>query len=164
MSVAALNTATASASVTQESIFQDDNQVLANPPATLQELRALGVQRVRVNVAWASIAPQSNSTHRPKHFHATDPAAYPSGGWGPYDAVARAAAADGISLDFTLDAPAPLWATGRGAPRSATGYFRSDWKPSAREFGYFVKAVGRRYDGSYTPHGSATPLPRINFW
>jgi hypothetical protein len=163
LSLAALRAAPAAASSTQESIFQDDNQVLVNPIATLQQLRDLGVQRVRVNVAWALLAPQANSTHRPKHFNATDPAAY-GNRWAAYDAVVRDAAADGISLDFTLDAPAPLWATGRGAPRGTTGYFRADWEPSAKEFGYFVKAVGTRYDGSYKPRGSSSALPRVNFW
>jgi hypothetical protein len=156
--------ASATASVTQESIFQDDTAVLANPAGSLLVLRDLGVQRVRINVAWASIAPQATSTHRPKGFNATDPAAYPASGWARYDAVVRAAKADGLSLDFTLDAPAPLWATGSGAPRGTTGYFRADWEPSAKEFGLFVKAVGTRYDGSYKPKGSATALPRINFW
>ncbi len=164
LSVAALDAATAAASVTQESIFQDDTQVLANPTGTLQRLRELGVQRVRVNVAWATIAPQPNSTKRPKGFNAIDPAAYPASGWARYDAVVRAAAAAGISLDFTIDAPAPLWATGTGVPRGTTGYFRADWEPSAKEFGYFVKAVGTRYDGSYKPKGSSTALPRVNFW
>jgi hypothetical protein len=164
LSLATLGAAPAGASTTQESIFQADNQVLGNPTGTLQELRSLGVQRVRINVAWGSIAPHATSTHRPKRFSATDPAAYPAAGWAPYDAVVRAAASVGISLDFTLDAPAPLWATGGGAPRGTTGYFRADWNPSAREFGYFVKAVGTRYDGSYRPRGQSTPLPRINFW
>ena len=119
---------------------------------------------VRVNVTWNAIAPSALSTKRPKGFNATNPAAYPAGGWAPYDAVVRAAAADHIALDFTLNGPAPLWATGSGAPKGTTGYFREDWEPSAKEFGYFVKAVGTRYSGSYKPAGSATALPRVSFW
>jgi hypothetical protein len=164
LSAVAIHAAPAGASTTQESIFQDDNQLLADPAGTLQTLRDLGVQRVRVNVTWSAIAPQSGSTSRPKRLQATDPAAYPAGGWAPYDAVVRAAAADDIGLDFTIDGPAPLWATGSGAPRGTTGYFRADWEPSPKEFGYFVTAVGTRYDGSYKPRGSATALPRVSFW
>ena len=108
----------------------------------MQTLRDLGVTRVRVNVTWNEIAPSPHSTRRPKGFNAINPAAYPAGGWAPYDAVVRAAAADGIGVYFTLNAPAPLWATGSGAPKGTAGYFREDWEPSAKEFGYFVKAVG----------------------
>ena len=125
----------------------------------MQTLRDLGVTRVRVNVAWGEIAPSPNSTRRPKGFNAINPAAYPAAGWAPYDAIDRAATTDGIGVFFTLDAPAPLWATGSGAPKGTAGYFRDDWEPSAKEFGYFVKAVGTRYDGSYQPAGSATPCP-----
>jgi hypothetical protein len=160
----ALHAAPAAASNSQVAVFQADNQVLTNPTAALQTLRELGVGMVRVNVAWNSIAPSANSTHRPKGFNAADPGAYRAAGWGPYDAVARVAATYHIALDFTVNGPAPLWATGSGAPRGTTGYFRADWEPSAKEFGSFVKAVGTRYSGHYKPHGSATALPRIGFW
>jgi hypothetical protein len=162
--IAAIYAAPASASNTQVAVFQADGQVLTNPTGTLQTLRDLGVGMVRVNVTWNQIAPSALSTHRPKGFNASNPGAYAAGGWAPYDAVVRAAAADHITLDFTLNGPAPLWATGSGAPRGTTGYFREDWKPSAKEFGLFVKAVGTRYSGSYKPAGSATALPRVSFW
>ena len=164
LSAAAIQAASAAASITQEAIFQDDNALKANPVGTMQTLRDLGVTRVRVNVAWGEIAPSPNSSRRPNRFSAINPAAYPAAGWASYDAIDRAAAADGIGVFFTLDAPAPLWATGSGAPKGTAGYFRDDWEPSAKEFGYFVKAVGTRYDGSYKPAGSATALPRISFW
>ncbi len=162
--IAAIYAAPASASNTQVAVFQADGQVLTNPTGTLQTLRDLGVGMVRVNVTWNQIAPSALSTHRPKGFNASNPGAYAAGGWAPYDAVVRAAAADHITLDFTLNGPAPLWATGSGAPRGTTGYFREDWEPSAKEFGLFVKAVGTRYSGSYKPAGSPTALPRVSFW
>ncbi len=164
LGIAAIYAAPAAASTSQVAVFQADGQVLNNPTGTLQTLRDLGVGMVRVNVTWNAIAPSPLSTKRPKGFDATNPAAYPAGGWGPYDAVVRAAAAYHIALDFTLNGPAPLWATGSGVPKGTTGYFREDWEPSAKEFGYFVKAVGTRYDGSYKPAGSATALPRVSFW
>ena len=164
LSVVAVNAAPAAASTTQTSVFQADPQVLGNPAGTLQQLRDLGVNMIRVNVTWNAIAPSPLSTKRPAGFNATNPASYAAGGWAPYDAVVRDAAADHIAVDFTVNGPAPLWATGSGAPKSATGYFREDWEPSAKEFGYFVKAVGTRYDGSYKPAGSATALPRVSFW
>ena len=164
LGLAALHAAPATASLTQEAIFQDDNQLKANPTGTMQTLRDLGVNRVRVNVAWNAIAPAPLSTRRPSHFNAIDPAAYSASGWAAYDAIVRAAAADHVGVDFTVDGPAPVWATGSGAPRSATGYFRADWEPSAKEFGYFVQAVGTRYNGSYKPGPSSTVLPRVDFW
>jgi hypothetical protein len=162
--LAALHAGPALASTTQEAIFQDDNALKANPTGTMQTLRDLGVTRVRVNIAWGEIAPSPNSSKEPKGFKATNPGAYAAGDWAPYDAIDRAAEADGIGIFFTLDGPAPLWATGSGAPKGTTGYFRDDWEPSDKQFGYFVKAVGTRYDGSYKPAGSATALPRVSFW
>ncbi len=164
LGIAAIYAAPAAASTSQVAVFQADGQVLSNPTGTLQTLRDLGVGMVRVNVTWNAIAPSALSTKRPNGFDATNPAAYPSGAWAPYDAVVRAAAADHIALDFTLNGPAPLWATGSGAPKGTTGYFREDWEPSAKEFGYFVKAVGARYSGSYKPAGTSTALPRVSFW
>jgi hypothetical protein len=164
LSIAAIYAAPASASNTQVAVFQADGQVLGNPAGTLQTLRNLGVSMIRVNVTWNAIAPSPLSTKRPNGFDATNPAAYSSSGWGPYDAFVRVAAADHIAVDFTLNGPAPLWATGSGAPKGTTGYFREDWEPSAKEFGFFVKAVGTRYSGSYKPAGSSTALPRVSFW
>ena len=164
LSLAAINAAPVAASTTQVSVFQADPQVLANPTGTLQTLRDLGVNMVRVNLTWNQIAPSALSTHRPAGFNAIDARAYPAGGWAPYDAVVRAAATYHIALDFTLNGAAPLWATGSGAPKGTTGYFREDWEPSAKEFGFFVKAVGTRYSGSYKPAGSSTALPRVSFW
>ncbi len=164
LSVAALHAAPAAASITQASLFQDDNQLKANPNGTMQILRDLGVNRVRVNLTWNTVAPAPTSTHRPKGLNATDPAAYAAAAWAPYDAIVRAGATYGVGIDFTIDGPAPLWATGSGAPRGTTGFFRAAWQPSAREFGFFVRAVGTRYSGTYKPRGSSTELPRVNFW
>jgi hypothetical protein len=160
----ALHVSPAAASTTQESIFQDDNQLKANPAGTMQTLRDLGVQRVRVNLSWNTVAPAASSTKRPKNFNAADPAAYPAAGWAPYDAIVRAGETYGVEIDFTVDGPAPLWATGRGAPKGTTGFFLAAWQPSAKEFGLFVRAVGTRYSGTYKPRGSATAVPRVNFW
>ena len=164
LSFAALHAAPAVASTTQESIFQDDNQLKANPAGTMQVLRDLGVQRVRVNLTWNTVAPSPGSTKRPKGFNASDPAAYPAAGWAPYDAIVRAGQTYGVGIDFTINGPAPLWATGSGAPKGTTGDFRAAWQPSAKEFGLFVHAVGTRYSGSYKPRGSSSALPRVNFW
>jgi hypothetical protein len=146
---------TASASTTQEAILQDDAALHSNPLGTLMQMRSLGVTRVRVGVYWANIAPGSHSTRRPAHFTATDPAAYPARNWGIYDTIVRDAQLEGINVYFVVVGPAPRWANGSGIPR---GGLAGPWKPSAKEFGSFVTALGTRYSGSYSA------LPKVSFW
>src|SRR5690242_16680626 len=59
-------------------MFQEDAQVLSHPRRALKTLRSLGVDVIRLNVPWASIAPDVRSTSRPAQFNASDPAAYPA--------------------------------------------------------------------------------------
>ncbi len=151
----------AAASSTQEAIFQDDGFLSQNPAGGLATLRGLGVTRVRVAVAWSRIAPQPTAKSAPKGFKAADPAAYSASNWSFLDQVAEHAKADGISLDFLITGPSPRWAEGRGAP---AGNAFASWKPSAADFGSFVKAVGTRYSGTYTPRGASAPLPAVTFW
>src|SRR5207237_5078436 len=83
--------------------------------------------------------------------------------WSIYDTIVRDAAARGIALYIAVGGPAPRWAAGKGAPPHAP-YGGADWRPSAPQFGSFVRAVARRYDGRYRPAGSSALLPRISFW
>ncbi len=164
ISLLALQSAPALASGSQQAIFEDDNAVLNNPGGTLPILGQLGVSRVRVLVQWDSIAPGPLSHHAPPGFDASNPAAYPAANWARYDTLVRAAQAAGIQLFFTLTGPAPVWATGPGFPAHTSSIISPGvWKPSAREFGRFVAAIGRRYSGAYAPRGH-TPLPRVSFW
>ena len=158
----------AAASTSQEATFQDDALLRADPAGTLDRLRQLGVTRVRVFVTWSSIAPDPLSTRRPRHFVASDPASYPAAKWALWDTIVRAAATRSIGLDMVLTGGAPLWATGRDAPPPRR--LRSQWKPSAREFGQFVRAIGERYSGDYDPEArkldpaSANDLPPVDYW
>lgn len=158
-----------------ESIFEDDRLLIYQPmtPAgnatverTLQTLRGLGVDRLRLIVSWYYIAPAGDSPSPPAGFPAGDPAAYPPANWAPYDRIDRLAQAAGIGVDFDLSGPGPLWAMHPGAPNGKTSlhYF-----PSAADFEQFVAAVGRRYDGSYRPSSgplaaASRPLPRVSYW
>jgi hypothetical protein len=144
-----------------QSIFQADPQLLADPAGTLDTLRRLGVDTVRVFVQWYAVAPDARSRARPGGFDASNPAAYPAAAWSRYDAIVRAAVSRGIAVDLTLTGPPPLWASGPGAPDAAA---HPQWRPSAPEFGAFVRAVATRYNGGYTPPGATSPLPRIGFW
>lgn len=160
-------TGSARASTTLEAWMQDDPAVLSNPLSTLQAMRELGVDRVRLSVRWAEIAPDPNSTHRPTGFDGSDPASYPAMNWAPFDQVVQDAQQLGIGLDFDLLGGVPRWAEGRGVPRSV---LNTTWEPSARDFGAFVRAVATRYSGSYNPTtdsldpGDPDDLPRVSFW
>lgn len=142
-----------------EAMFTDGSlQTYAGP--TLDQLKALGVDRAHVYMHWTDIAPDPTSSKRPV-FDATNPAAYPASGWAPFDALVRALAARHMGIDVDLVPPPPNWAGGKGAPHPAT---QPEWKPSAAEFGQFVRAVATRYSGHYVPAGASKPLPRVGFW
>ena len=153
----------ARASTGQYEIFQDDPHMLANPAQTLQQIRDLGANVVRVSLQWNLVAP----TPRPPGFDPTDPASYPSANWAPYDTIVTDARQDGITVDFSLTGPAPPWAAGGGQP-SPGGL--GQWKPSAAAFKQFAQAVGTRYSGTYDPtldetmSGDPNDLPRVSFW
>jgi hypothetical protein len=106
--------------------------------ATLQEIASFGVDNVRQLVYWQSFAPRPNAKRKPR-FNAADPNAYPAGTWDRLDGLVRDAGALGIKVQLTLTGPVPRWATG-----SKKGHTN---RPSVKEFGRWVKAVGRRYGG-----------------
>ena len=154
----------AAASIVQESTFQDDNRLIYDTPenvaATLDTLKSLGVDRVRVSVFWKVVAPQPDVREKPA-FDASDPGAYPPGSWDRYDTIVRLAGARGIGVNLNLTDPAPLWATGTPEREDIA----ATYEPDAREFDLFVRAVGTRFSGSYTPAGSTGgPLPRVDYW
>jgi hypothetical protein len=180
-------------SPSQESWFQDDNKLEFADPGevakTLDRLKSLGVDRVRVSVFWLVVAPDGNKRARPQGFDGSDPDAYPQANWERYDTVARLAAERGIGVLWDVSGPSPLWAVReiRSRPDIADA-----WRPNAAEFGAFVKAVGTRYSGTfirpadrpktvatpasgipglpgYRPAGTKTtdpgpPLPRVDHW
>jgi hypothetical protein len=147
-----------------ESIFEAEQQLHADPVRTLETLRRLGVDRVRVYMGWNAIAPSARSRTRPARFDAANPAAYPAAGWTSYDTIVRDAQARGIGVDLTVGGPAPLWARGTDVPPRTPLNYAQVWKPSAKEFGQFVRAVASRYSGHYTPPGLTRPEPRVSFW
>ena len=142
------------------SIFEAGPQLLSDPAGTLDTMRSLGVDVVKVFLPWGSIAPDPTATSAPAGFNGADPAAYPAVNWAPYDAIVRDARARGIAVDLTLAEPPPQWAQGSGAPRKAG----PQWEPSDALFGQFARAVGTRYSGHYTPAGASGPLPRVHLW
>jgi hypothetical protein len=145
------------------SIFEAGAQLGTDPAGALDTLRSLGVDVVKVFLPWGDIAPGGGSRTPPAGFDAGDPAAYPAANWASYDAIDRDAAARGIAIDFTLAEPPPSWAAGPGAP-DFHHQLVAQWRPSDADFGAFVRAVGTRYSGQYTPPGATSPLPRVSMW
>jgi hypothetical protein len=145
------------------SIFEAEAQVRGTPTQTahyLDILHKLGADVIRLYMPWNQLAPDPTSHKRPS-FDATNPASYSAATWAIYDTVIRDAKARGMGIDLTIGEPVPLWATGPGAPAGAPHF---QWKPSASEFGQFMRAVGKRYSGTYKPAGASEPLPAVKFW
>jgi hypothetical protein len=136
----ALLPAAAGASPRQFALFQDETLLVENGStraATLDEIRALGADMIKVQVNWATVAP--GGRRRPSGFDATDPSQYP--GWERYDQVLADAKARGFKVMFALAPPAPGWATPTRGDREGVT------RPSAREFGRFATAAARRFPG-----------------
>jgi hypothetical protein len=143
-----------------ESMFTVASQLTSDPVGTLNQLHALGVDRVHVYMSWSGMAPDAGSRRRPQ-FDATDPAAYPASGWAAYDAIVRGLAARHMGIDLALAGPAPVWTEAAGSTYERKQF---DYKPDPAAYGQWVHAVATRYNGHYTPPGGGSPLPRVNFW
>jgi hypothetical protein len=150
------------ASPLQISSLQDDHYLLNQTKEsvvvkTLEKMRALGVQQIRVNLEWNTVAPDPNSYTEPK-FNALNPFMYPTLRWAPYDRIAFLAPHYGMSVQFDITGPGPLWAMGHKPPnkRAAT-----HWYPNATDFLEFVYAVGERYSGL---SGAQTRVDSWSIW
>jgi hypothetical protein len=132
--------AAAGASAHQLALFQDDGLLVergdAQRAATLNEVRALGADMIKVQLPWAGVAP--GGRRKPKGFNGADPSGY---NWGVYDAVLADARARGFRVMFALAPPAPGWATPTRGDRKGVN------RPNAREFGRFAQAAARHFPG-----------------
>ena len=153
--------APASASKTQESIFEDEQQLLERGPdvrnATLDDIDALGADSIRSLVLWSRIAPAGS--RRPKGFAGANPDAYPAAAWDPYDDLVRGANVRGLGLLLSPSTPIPAWAS------DCTRGVKATCKPDPKLFGDFVTALGTRYSGTYADENQGGGvLPRVTRW
>jgi len=146
-----------------ETAIQDDVTFQDRPPdqvlQAIDQVRALGIDRVRLTASWSTLAPDPESLSRPP-FDASDPAAYDQSQWRELDFAVRAAQAAGLKMMIDIGAWAPRWAAGGPGPRA-----RDEIDASA--FGQFAQAVARRYSGSFVPPGQTggdVPLPRVDMF
>src|SRR5881394_3424023 len=93
----------AHASRTEWTMFEDHPTLVrsggAIRQATLDAIKALGADTLRIEVKWAEVAPHPGVRTRPA-FDATDPAAYP--GFFPYDDLVTRAVSKGFRVMITL--------------------------------------------------------------
>ena len=125
-------------------IVQDDAELLHRSPqriaATLDDMRALGVDWVRVTAGWSVIAPAPRAAQRPA-FDAADPAAYPRGAWAALDRVHALARARGMRTAIDIAFWAPRWGVARPARRAD----RERDTILVDDYADFAEAVARRY-------------------
>src|SRR3954468_12415241 len=104
--------APAAAATNQESIFEDEHQLLELGPGqaafALDDIKSLGADSVRSLVLWSRVAPAGKK--RPRGFTATDPRAYSPALWDPYDDLVRGTRDRGLGVILSPSTPMPKWA------------------------------------------------------
>jgi hypothetical protein len=124
------------ASHNQTVYFEAPNELLSpvTRPAAFEQLKALGVKALRVELSWYEVAPSPASATKP-NFEATNPESY---NWSVYDPVLAEAQKLGWPVLLTVTSPVPSWATtNHQAP-----YITS---PNAQDFEQFMTAVAHHY-------------------
>src|SRR4051812_41250951 len=128
----------ASANSRQLLIMQDDAHLYRSGSAertrTLDEMKALGTDLVKVQVYWHEIVP---GPKKPAGFDGANPANY---NWSIYDDIVRGALARGMQPFLSLGGRAPQWATGK-----RTRLHNGTYRPSATQFRLFSQAAGRHF-------------------
>jgi hypothetical protein len=126
-------------------IVQDDAELLHRTPqriaATLDDLRDLGVDWVRVTAGWSEIAPAPRSSRRPPGFDARDPTQYPPYAWSALDRVYELSRARGLGVSIDIAFWAPRWAVGTPSRRAD----RERDRIAPDDYADFAEAVARRY-------------------
>ncbi|MGI8633705.1 MAG: hypothetical protein ACR2NA_14330 [Solirubrobacterales bacterium] len=161
--VACAPPAPAWASRDQLSVMMDDDRLLystdVDRTSALDEMRALGVDAVRLTVKWEVLAP----VRHPRGFDGRDPDDYHQQILDRYDRAVRGAIARGMVPYLNVTWPGPSW----GHRRASSARLRAlgTYRPDRGEFGRFVEMLGRRYSGSWPDanEGGAV-LPRVDVW
>jgi Cellulase (glycosyl hydrolase family 5) len=141
-----------------ETVIQDDAQLLHRSDdevrASMEQIRSLGINRVRITAGWSTIAPDADAARRPD-FLDTDPLAYPQSNWANLDRAVKQAHQAGLQVIVDIAFWAPRWAT--HDPAGAQGRLRTDIDPVL--YAHFAEAVARRYSGHFTPVVPRLPAP-----
>jgi hypothetical protein len=130
---------TASPAVAQssmQSMFEVPN-IGTNLGPSLQALRYIGVDIIRLPLIWNQVAANPNSR--------AQPIGNPYPNFAYYDNVVNAAHRAGIAVDLMPTGPAPLWATQPGAPPTSGFDYSGTFEPSASAYGQFVQAAAAHF-------------------
>ncbi len=181
LAVVLLAPAAAQASEAQMSIMMDDDLLIyrdnATRDKTMREMKALGVDTVRVTVLWSVLtnhlegkpknkkekAALTANKKRYRKYGEASPRAYPPLNWNRFDGLVRACKTLGLVCYFNVTGPGPSWAH----PKPPAQYKKDAkwWKPRPRNFYNFVRAVGARYNGKFRDNDEGrTILPRVHMW
>ena len=117
---------------------------------TLDEIAAMGVDRVRMVVFWSRVLP----VQKPGSFDGSDPGD-PAYDFSAYDSFMRAAAERGFKVLVTISG------LGRPGPTRAE---RRRRPPDVSAFGDFARAVATRYSGHFSPASGGGELPAATMW
>jgi len=140
-----------------ETLVQDDASLLHRPTeqvrGSMQKLRSLGVDRVRLTANWSVLTRDPDAERKPAGFDARDPGAYVQARWLALDQAVRLAQETGLKVMIDIGFWAPHWATNDlPGPRA-----RTNIDPQA--FADFAVAVARRYSGRWEPSALVAPAP-----
>jgi hypothetical protein len=153
----------AQASKGEWSIFEDHTALVQSGIAkridTLDKIKLLGADTLRIEFHWNEIVWSPKSKTRPR-FAASNPAAYMGApnafpGFGQYDDLVLRAHAMGFRILGTITGDAPRWATAGGKSAS---FATANYKVNSAEYAGFAEAVARRYAGNFAG------LPAIRYW
>lgn len=148
-----LAAAPAMASHGQITFFEAPRQLenAATRARTMQQLKLLGVDALRLELHWSEAAPAANSSRRP-HFNATEPSSY---NWGQNPAIVYEAQKLGWPVLLTVTGSVPKWAT--AARRDMVT------RPDDKFFEEFMTAVGKRF-GNQVTYWALWNEPNIPGW
>ena len=147
------------------SIMQDDNQTVHGNRSQLRNalgrMKGLGVEAVRATLLWREVAPGPAAKRKPGGFNGAKPGAYPARNWDNFDALVVEATSRGLAVLFNPTGPGPRW----GHKKARVTRIQETYRPSTKQFGKFMRAVGRRYSGRYRDENDGKRiLPRVSFW
>jgi hypothetical protein len=138
----------------QQTVFFEAPSQLLNPAKrseAIEQLKALGVKALRVELHWHDVAPDPSSPHRP-NFEAENPTSYD---WGQYDALIDEAQRLKWKILLTVTSPVPRWATANHKDLIT--------RPGDLAFEEFMTAVGRHY-GSEVSLWAIWNEPNVPGW
>lgn len=156
----------AAASATQQLLMEDEHRLLESSRAeqirVLEQMQALGVDKIRVVVWWRYLLRHPLAVDLPSG-DLTNPGSRPYDpvGWAMLDSLVRETRARGIEVILNPASASAVAGTILHLPRWAK---LPSGAPRVRQFTRFVKALARRYSGRYVPTGESRPLPHVHEW